>query len=136
MSKKIIILGFIFSIFISGIAYSAQKDVLLKTTKTWDNDSYKKLNIKKPEVTVLKITMQPGEVLPLHKHDITNVAYLEEGTLMVVTDKNEQITLNEGDCLAEIVGKYHYGKNIGKTPVTIIVFYVGEKGSPLSTDKK
>ena len=116
-------------------SYSAQKDVLLKTTSTWDNAQYKKLKIKKPEVTVLKITINVNEELPMHKHDLVNIAYVKKGTLTVITDNNEEITLNEGEVLPELIGKYHYGKNTGNIPVELIVFYIGEKGTPLSVNK-
>ena len=33
------------------------------------------------------------------------------------------------------IGKYHYGKNTGNKPVELIVFYLGEKGRPLSVNK-
>jgi len=115
--------------------YSAQKDVLLQTTSTWDGAKYKKMNIKHPEVTVLNIKIDVGEALPMHKHDLVNVAYVKQGTLTVITDENEQITLNPGDCLPELVGKYHYGKNTGNVPVELIVFYIGKKGTPLSVNK-
>lgn len=134
-SIKFIILILLSVLFISNNAYSAQKDVLLQTTKTWDNAKYKKIKIKKPEVTVLNIIIGVGESLPMHKHDLVNVAYVKKGTLTVITDKNKQITLHEGDCLAELVGKYHYGKNDGNEPVELVVFYIGEKGTPLSINK-
>ena len=121
--------------FIPNITYSAQKEVLLKTTSTWDKTQYKKLKIKTPEVTVLKITIGVGEMLPMHKHDIVNIAYVKNGTLTVVTENGEQITLQEGESLPEIIGKYHYGKNTGDKPVELIVFYIGEKGSSLSENK-
>ncbi|MBP3846671.1 cupin domain-containing protein [bacterium] len=116
-------------------SYSAEKEVLLKTTSTWDNAEYKKLKIKKPEVSVLKIIINVNEELPMHKHDLVNIAYVKKGILTVVTDKNEEITLHEGECLPELIGKYHYGKNTGSEPVELIVFYIGEKGTPLSVNK-
>ncbi len=119
----------------SNTVYSAQKDVLLQTTSTWDNAHYKKLKIKNPEVTVLKINIGVGESLPMHKHDLVNIAYVKHGTLTVITDKDDQITLTEGQCLPELVGKYHYGKNTGDVPVELVVFYIGEKGTPLSVNK-
>ena len=116
-------------------AYSAEKEVLLKTTSTWDNAEYKKLKIKKPEVTILKIIIGVNEELPMHKHDLVNIAYVKKGTLTVITDENKEITLNAGEVLPELVGKYHYGKNTGNEPVELVVFYVGEKGTPLSVNK-
>ena len=115
--------------------YSAEKEVILQTTSTWDNAKYQELNIKNPEVTVLKIVINAGEELPMHKHDLVNVAYVKKGTLTVVSDKGEKITLHEGESLPELVGKYHYGKNTGNVPVELIVFYIGEKGTPLSVNK-
>lgn len=132
--KSIIIL-FVTTLFATNVSYSAEKEVLLKTTSTWDNIEYKKLKIKKPEVSVLKIIINVGEELPMHKHDLVNVAYVKQGILTVVTDDNKKITLHEGESLPELIGKYHYGKNAGNVPVELIVFYIGEKGTPLSVNK-
>ena len=112
-----------------------RKKVLLKTISTWDNSEYKNLKIENPEVTVLKIIINVGEELPMHKHDLVNIAYVKKGTLTVITDENQKITLHEGECLPELIGKYHYGKNTGNKPVELIVFYIGEKGTPLSVNK-
>ena len=119
----------------TNLSYSAQKDVLLKTTSTWDNAEYKKLKIRKPEVTVLKIIINVNEELPMHKHDLVNIAYVKKGTLTVITENNQEITLHEGEVLPELIGKYHYGKNTGNEPVELVVFYIGEKGTPLSVNK-
>ena len=136
-NKKFILLYLILAsfLFITNAAYSAQKEILLKTTSTWDNVEYKKLKIKNPEVTVLKINIGVGEKLSMHKHDIVNIAYVKKGTLTVVTEDNKEITLHEGEVLPELIGKYHYGKNSGDVPVELVVFYIGEKGSPLSVNK-
>ena len=133
---RLVIVLFVMILCVANTSYSEEKEVLLKTTSTWDNAEYKKLKIKKPEVTVLKITIDVGEELPMHKHDLVNIAYVKQGTLTVVTDENKAITLHEGECLSEVMGKYHYGKNTGNEPVELVVFYVGEKGTPLSVNKK
>lgn len=132
---KLITILFVMILCVTNSSYSAEKDVLLKTTSTWDNAEYKKLKIKKPEVTVLKIIINVGEELPMHRHDLVNIAYVKKGTLTVITDDNKEITLHEGECLPELVGKYHYGKNKGNEPIELIVFYIGEKGTPLSVNK-
>lgn len=132
---RFVLLFVVMNLFITSSVYSAEKEVLLKTTSTWDNAEYQKLKIKKPEVTVLKITINVGEELPMHKHDLVNVAYVKKGTLTVITDKNKKITLNAGEVLPELIGKYHYGKNTGNEPVELVVFYIGEKGTPLSVNK-
>ena len=133
---KLLIVLFVMFLCVTNSSYSAQKEVLLKTTSTWDNAEYKRLKIKKPEVTVLKIVFNVGEELPMHKHDLVNIAYVKKGTLTVITDDNKEITLHEGEVLPELIGKYHYGKNTGNGPVELVVFYIGEKGTPLSVNKK
>ncbi len=133
---KLVVMLFVAILCIATISYSAEKEVLLKTTSTWDNAQYKKLKIKNPEATVLKIIIGINEELPMHKHDLVNIAYVKKGTLTVITDDNKEITLHEGDVLPELVGKYHYGKNTGKEPVELIVFYLGQKGTPLSVNKE
>ena len=132
---KLITVFLVTVLFIANPVFSAEKEVILKTTSTWDNAAYKKLKIKKPEVTVLKIIIDVGESLPMHKHDLVNVAYVKKGTLTVVTKDNKEITLHEGEALPELIGKYHYGKNTGNEPIELIVFYLGEKGTPLSVNK-
>ena len=132
---KSVIVIFVLIFCVATSSYSAEKEVLLKTTSTWDNAEYQKLKIKKPEVTVLRIVIDINEELPMHKHDLVNVAYVKKGTLTVITDDNKEITLHEGETLPELIGKYHYGKNTGNEPVELIVFYVGEKGTPLSVNK-
>ena len=132
---RFVLLFVVMILFITGSVYSAQKEVLLKTTSTWDNAEYTKLKIRKPEVTVLKIVINVGEELPMHRHDLVNIAYVNKGTLTVITDDNKEITLHEGEVLPELIGKYHYGKNTGKEPVELVVFYIGEKGTPLSVNK-
>ena len=133
---KLLIIFFAIILFATIPSYSSDKKVILNTTSTWDNTEYKKIIIKKPEVTVLKITIDVGEALPMHKHDLVNIAYVKKGTLTVITDDDKEITLHEGDCLSEVIGKYHYGKSTGNEPVELVVFYVGEKGTPLSVNRK
>ena len=80
---------FIMILCTTNLAYSAEKEELLKTTSTWDSTEYKKLKIKNPEVTVLKIIIDVDEELPMHKHDLVNIAYVKKGTLTVITDDNK-----------------------------------------------
>ena len=132
---KLAVVLFVTILCITNASYSAEKEVILQTTSTWDNAKYQKLKIKNPEVTVLRIVINVGEELPMHKHDLVNVAYVKKGTLTVITEDNKEITLHEGETLPELIGKYHYGKNTGNKPIELIVFYLGEKGTPLSVNK-
>ncbi len=141
MFKKVLLIFTIFLTF-ANIAFAdesmpqIESKILLRTQKTWDGTSYAPLKINAPEITVVKITIPPNAVLPVHKHPMLNVAYLASGELTVYKKNGEQCLLKAGDALAEVVNTYHYGKNTGKEPVEIIVFYVGKKDMPLSVYEK
>ena len=64
-----------------------KKEVILKTTSTWDGEEYESVTIKKPEATVLKITLPEKTKLAMHKHLMVNVVYILKGELTIVTDK-------------------------------------------------
>jgi hypothetical protein len=40
--------------------------------------------------------------------------------------------LKAGDPIVEVVDTWHYGKNEGKTPAEIIVFYAGTPDTPIT----
>ena len=61
---KLATILFIMILCTAAVSYSAEKEVLLETTSTWDNAEYKKLKIKNPEATVLKITIGVNENYP------------------------------------------------------------------------
>ena len=90
------------------------------------------MQLQQPEVSVLRITIDPGVKLGSHLHALLNVGYVTRGELTVTSKEGQQLVLHAGDALVELVNKYHYGENTGKEPVEIIVFYLGEKGTPLS----
>ena len=66
---------------------------------------------------------------------MTNIAYVVKGKLTVTSESGKQITISKGECLPELINTYHYGENKGKTPVELIVFYIGEKDTPISIQK-
>ena len=109
-----------------------KKEVILKTTSTWDGEEYESVTIKKPEATVLKITLPEKTKLAMHKHLMVNVVYILKGELTIVTDNGVERKVKAGESLAELIDKFHYGKNDGNEPVEMIIFYYGEKDTQLS----
>lgn len=84
------------------------------------------------EITILKITVPPGESTGWHKHIIPVFAYVLEGTLTVELKENKTITLTRNSTFSEVRNTYHNGINKGTENVILIAFYMGEKGKPLS----
>ena len=110
-------------------------DVLVKTSLSWEGRELPEYPEGKPEITILKITIPPHMQLPIHKHPVINAGVLLKGNLTVVTEEDEIMHLKAGDAIAEVVDKWHYGKNEGYEPAEIIVFYAGIKDAPITIKK-
>ena len=85
-----------------------------------------------PEITILKITVQPNAELPWHTHPIINAGVMVKGKLTVVTQAGETRELLAGDAIVEVIGKIHRGINNGTEAAEIIVFYAGVIETPLT----
>jgi quercetin dioxygenase-like cupin family protein len=109
--------------------------VLAKTTKSWDGGQLPPYPSGRPEITILRIRVQPGVSLAMHKHSVINAGVLIEGRLTVVAEDGATLHLNAGDGIVELVDKWHYGRNDGETPADIIVFYAGTADDPVTIHK-
>ncbi len=82
-----------------------------------------------------KITIAPGGTTGWHYHPGPVYGVVEQGTL----------THNHSDCLVDGVygpgdlifeqagpGNVHIGRNLGTTPVVLLVLYISQVGSPLA----
>lgn len=109
--------------------------VLSKSGSSWDGRVLPGYPNGKPEITVLKIKIPPGAVLPLHKHLVINAGILMSGELTVVTEDGKTLHLKAGEAIIEVVNTWHYGKNEGNNPAEIVVFYIGTMNAPLTVNK-
>jgi quercetin dioxygenase-like cupin family protein len=110
-------------------------DVLAKTGLSWDNQPLPRYEKGKPEITILRIKIPPGETLEMHKHLVINAGVLISGELTVITDDNKVLRLKAGDAIVEVVNKWHYGKNESRETAEIIVFYAGTPNKPITVKK-
>jgi len=110
-------------------------DVLSKSGLSWDGKVLQNYPKGKPEITILRIKIPPGALLPLHKHPVINAGVLLSGELTVVTEDGKTLHLKAGDALVEVVSTWHYGKNEGKETAVIIVFYAGTMDEPITVKK-
>ena len=96
----------------------------LSTTQTWDGAP-----IQYPsgtaKVTGAIITLTPGAETGWHLHPIPCFALILEGDLVVELKDGRTKKLKAGDTLAEVIGTLHNGKNTGKVPLKIAIFYIG-----------
>ena len=110
---------------------SVQVTTLLKTTQSWDGK-----NIVLPkdpaEITALQVEIAPGGETGWHQHPVPSFAMVLDGTLEVQLKNGSSKTVHAGEAFAEVVDTLHNGRNVGKTPVKLVVFYTGTVGKPLT----
>jgi len=109
--------------------------VLAKSGLSWDGKILPNYGNGKPEITILRIKIPAGAVLPLHKHPVINAGVLVRGELTVVTEDGKRLHLNAGDALVEVVNTAHYGNNEGNKPAEIMVFYAGTMDTPIAVNQ-
>ncbi len=84
------------------------------------------------EVTAMLIEIAPGAETGWHLHPVASFAYILEGELEVSLKDGSVKRLAPGQALAEVVNTLHNGRNVGKGPVKLVVFYAGAAGSTLT----
>ena len=107
-------------------------ETLLKTTKSWDGQTYAGYAKGQPEITILKIKVAPRAKLHLHQHPFINAGVVTRGKLKVVIPGGKTKIVKAGEALAEIVNTVHYGENITDQEAEIIVFYAGIQGKSVT----
>ena len=108
---------------------------LLKTTTSW-NGAPLKYPEGQAEVTSLLVEIAPGGETNWHEHPVPSFGFLLEGTLEVSLADGKKQVLKTGEALAEVIATAHNGRNIGKTPLKLIVFYAGAVDKqPLSVQR-
>jgi quercetin dioxygenase-like cupin family protein len=138
--RKIVWVLFL-GLLLSQNAWSADSDgivseVISKSTVSWDGKILPDYDKGRPEVTIMKITVAPGALLPIHRHTVINAGLLLTGELTVITDEGKTLRLKAGDGIIEVVNTLHYGKNEGDRPAQIVVFYAGAAGMPITVTKQ
>jgi len=98
---------------------------LAKTTKSWNGATLPAYQKGQPEVTILRISIEPNAKLPIHEHPVINAGVLLKGELTVHTLSGKTLKMKAGDPIVECVDTWHYGANEGTNVAEIIVFYAG-----------
>jgi quercetin dioxygenase-like cupin family protein len=69
-----------------------------------------------------------GARLPAHRHPYPRYAYVLDGKLRVIEVKTHRIfDYKKGDFVVEMVGRKHFGENIGDTPLRLLVIDIVPK---------
>lgn len=113
-------------------AAGVSKTVLFEATRSWDGTEYGAYPAGNADIKIVKIVIPPHSRLGSHTHPMPNIAYVHRGSLTVKSeaDKREQ-HLTQGDFLAEMVNKPHYGYTDNEGAELLLV-YCGVTGQELA----
>jgi len=126
-----------FAIFASQPAFALDQSAavkvnkLMQTTSSW-NGAALAYPSGQAEITALMIEIAPGGETGWHLHPVASFGYILEGELDVHLKDGSVKHLVAGQALAEVVNTLHNGRNVGKGPVKLVVFYAGATGSTLT----
>ncbi len=105
---------------------------LKKTTTTTNGQKVSYPVTDSPEVTAVLVEIPAGGETGWHLHPIPVYAYVLSGALTIEMETGEHYSFKEGDAIVEVVNAKHNGRNTGKVPAKLVVFYTGVAGSPVA----
>jgi quercetin dioxygenase-like cupin family protein len=85
-----------------------------------------------PEVTGLEVVIPPGGETGWHRHPVAGFAYVISGELTLLYEGKARRVFGAGEAFAEAVRTAHNGRNLGKLPVRLVAFFLGQSGSPVA----
>ena len=104
---------------------------LVKATSSW-NGKPVVYPQGQAEITGMVIEIAPGASTGWHAHPVPSFAMVLEGTLEVTLKDGRTKRIGASEALVEVVDTLHNGRNVGKGPVKLVVFYAGAVGVPLT----
>ncbi|NHN89284.1 cupin domain-containing protein [Acetobacter sp. LMG 1627] len=111
---------------------TASAQILVKSSASWNGKPYTAYASGTPEMTVLKLTIEPWAALPWHTHPFPNAGYVLEGALTIVDKASgEKKTFHAGEAFTESVDDAHHGI-AGNEKTVLLLVYAGIKGKPTS----
>ena len=123
---RTIILGFLFlGAMAPAYAQTAAVTELLQTDVA---------DVSNQEIVVLEVTYPPGGRSGSHRHNAETVVYVLEGTVIMQVAGGERQTLTVGQVFHENPDDIHsVSMNASETePAKILVFFLKEKGAPIT----
>lgn len=105
---------------------------LFRTSQSWDGAELPDYPQGRPELVAVKYVIPQGSKLGWHHHDAMNHGVLVQGELTIVDVDGTEKVVHEGEAIVEMVGTVHHGENRGTKPVILYMFYLSQKGLPLS----
>jgi quercetin dioxygenase-like cupin family protein len=109
-----------------------QSTELIRTSQSWDGVELPDYLQGRPEMVAIKYEIPAGQKLGWHHHPVMNHGILVQGELTIISADGKEKVVHEGEAVVEMVGTIHHGENRGTKPVILYMFYLSQKGIPLS----
>ena len=116
-------------------AKEVQSTELIRTSQSWDGVELPDYLQGKPEIVGMKYEIPAGQKLGIHYHPVMNFGILVQGDLTIISEDGLEKVVHEGEAIVEMVGTVHHGENRGTKPVVLYMFYLSQKGLPLSVQQ-
>ncbi len=110
-------------------------ETLANPTKSWSGDVYSYPK-GKAQMTLQRITAQPGFKTPLHSHPQPGIGYVARGALSCGTIDGQKLKISQGGTFATNQDTIHYCEIISKEPALLFVVYAGVEGQPITVPYK
>ena len=101
---------------------------VLKKSETITGQPIRYPDTKSPEVSSVLVTIQAGGESGRHKHPVSPHIYIIEGQVTIEFDDGKRQQFKAGEAFLEAVYTWHNAKNLGTTPVKMLVVFFGVKG--------
>jgi len=83
------------------------------------------------EVVMRLVEFPPGSSLSRHTHPGDELAFVLQGTLEIIAEGREARRVSTGDTFHNRRGIIHEARNVGDTPVRLLVTFIVDKGKPV-----
>jgi quercetin dioxygenase-like cupin family protein len=115
---------------------TGKREILLQADSSWNGKPYTQYPTGRPQLTMLKVTMNPSTALPWHTHPVPNAGYILSGDL-TLHDRASGVThtYHAGESFAESVNAEHRGE-AGANGAVLLLTYAGTPGTPTSIPAK
>ena len=101
-------------------------ETLISATQSWNGDAYDYPK-GKAQMTLQRITAQPGFKTPLHFHSQPGIAYVVKGNLSCGTLNGKALKVGPGESFATPQDSVHYCESIGDEAALVFVASAGVK---------
>jgi quercetin dioxygenase-like cupin family protein len=82
------------------------------------------------QITALFVEIAPGGETGRHQHPVPTLSYVLEGAVTVEIEGHPRAVYTAGQAFLEPVNTWHNGRNLGTTPLKLLVVFAGEEGKP------